>query len=485
MKTNLLTTTSYLDEADILIIPCVKGEQKSVEKFLQSHKNEKWAKTAMDILHHRKSEPKKNLEQYIESKRIILVGLDADYTYIQNANAVRLALHKCIEKDKKWKVVLVTYEGLKDSWVSSYATGLRLANMRIDYYFKERKDNLSELNVFYSTKDQKKAIEDGMQLAGIQEAVCHLVNLPAHEKNPLYMIQWAERRYKNKTISLKVLDHAEIKSLGMGGLYHVGKGSKTPPQMLVLEYRPKTKKKLKHIGLVGKGVTFDTGGISLKDPLNMHLMKCDMGGAAAVLGAIEAAETFNLKADITAVIPFAENAIGPDAYRPGDVITAYNGKSVEVIDTDAEGRLILADALAYITHHYQTDHLIDLATLTGSIIMTFGYRMAGMFCNDDSLIKSLKKSADKTGERLWPMPVFDEYLDEMLSDIADLKNLNSKPGAGAITAAKFLQEFTHNHPSWAHLDVAGVVMTDNDFSKQRSATAFGVLLLKDWIESIA
>ncbi len=484
MKLNLVNTLSTIDQADIIIIPCIKGEYKKLEKFLQGVQYETWADAALEMYTHRKPEPKKITEQFIKRTKIILVGLADDQSYVQQSNGIRSALYKSLEKNKKWKVTLVMYEGMNTNSISACTHGLTLANMRIDYYHKERNDNLSHLSVYCSNKNDLATVEQGEDLAEIQESICHLVNLPSNIKNPRYMVDWARNRFANRNIDITVLDHEDIQRKGMGALYNVGKGSVTPPHVLILEYRPKSKQKLKHIGLVGKGVTFDTGGISLKDPLNMHLMKSDMAGAAAVLGAVDAIEKFNLKVQVTAVIPFAENAIGSEAYRPGDVVTAYNGKSIEVIDTDAEGRLILADALAYITHVYKTDHLIDLATLTGSIIMTFGYRTAGLFSNDEALIKLLRKSGDRTGERLWPLPVWDEYLDEMLSDIADLKNLNTKPGAGAITAAKFLQAFTNDHPSWAHLDVAGVTMTDNDFSKQRSATGYGVLLLKDWIESV-
>lgn len=484
MKLNLTSTLSSIDQADVILIPCIKGEYKKLEKFLNSVNYETWAAAALEMYSHRKPEPKKNVDQHIKRTKIILVGLADDQSFTLQSNSIRSALNKSLEKNKKLNVTLIIYDGMNNLSISSCCHGLRMANLRIDYYHKERNDNLSNLTVYYSNKLNIASIEQGIELATIQESICHLVNLPSNIKNPKYMVEWAQSQFANRNLDVTILDHDDIQRKGMGALYNVGKGSSTPPHLLILEYRPKSRQKLKHIGLVGKGVTFDTGGISLKDPLNMHLMKSDMAGAAAILGAMDAIEKFKLKVQVTAVIPFAENAIGKDAYRPGDVITAYNGKSIEVIDTDAEGRLILADALAYITHVYKTDHLIDLATLTGSIIMTFGYRTAGLFSNDESLVKSLRKSAEKTGERLWPLPIWDEYLEEMFSDIADLKNLNTKPGAGAITAAKFLQAFTNEHPSWAHLDVAGVTMTDNDFSKQRSATGYGVLLLKDWIESV-
>lgn len=483
MNVKITSKSDDIHSKDIIIIPLIKGEMKKLEKLI-NHVDEPWAVAVRDILLHRRPESRKNAIQFAGSQKVIVLGLEDSLSYQQISNQCRSALFNCIEKNKQPHAILVVYDGIKSDTASALANGMRLSNIRIDYYAKERSNTSAHLNVWVQDKKSRSLVEQGIALAEIQEGIGHLVNMPSNEKNPQFIVDWVHENLMSRSITIHAMGIEDLKEKGMGGLVSVGQGSKTPPYLLIIEYRPTSKQKLKHIGLVGKGVTFDTGGISLKDSLNMHLMKSDMGGAAAVLGALQALHLFNIKINATAVIPLAENAIGPEAYRPGDVYKSYSGKSVEVIDTDAEGRLILADALTYIVQEYQTDHLIDLATLTGSIIMTLGYRMAGLFSNDDALAKALRKTGDKTGERLWQLPLSEDYAEEMNSDIADIKNLSTKPGAGAITAAKFLEAFIEKHPSWAHLDIAGVVMTDNEYSKGRSATAFGVLLLKEWIESI-
>jgi leucyl aminopeptidase len=238
------------------------------------------------------------------------------------------------------------------------------------------------------------------------------------------------------------------------------------------------------MGLVGKGVTFDTGGISLKKPANMHYMKSDMGGAAAVMGTVELIARLQLPINVVAFIPVAENSIDANSVRPGDVIDSFSGKSIEIIDTDAEGRLILADALSYIQQHAQPQVLIDLATLTGSVVATLGYEAAGLFTHHEDLANALTESGETVGEKLWRLPLWDSYGELMESDIADIKNLSSKPLAGAITAAKFLEFFVKKDQPWAHLDIAGTAFGDTPFAKTKSATGYGVRLLLDYAKTL-
>jgi leucyl aminopeptidase len=236
---------------------------------------------------------------------------------------------------------------------------------------------------------------------------------------------------------------------------------------------------------VGKGVTFDTGGISIKPSSNMHYMKSDMGGAAAVLGIVELAARLKLPFHLVGAIPATENSVDAKSIRPGDVIGSYNGKTIEVIDTDAEGRLILADGLSYVVRHFQPEVLIDLATLTGSCIRALGTYAGGLFANNDELANSLLQAGEATGERLWRLPLWDEYRKELNSDVADIKNFSGSPAAGAITAAKFLEDFIEKHANWAHLDIAGMAMADSEFSSQKSATGFGIRLLLEFLQKLA
>lgn len=269
--------------------------------------------------------------------------------------------------------------------------------------------------------------------------------------------------------------------MGLHALLSVSAGSKNPPRFIVMEYKHPAASKT--IGLVGKGVTFDTGGVSLKPSTNMHYMKSDMGGAAAVLGTMELVAKLQLPVNVVGVIPSTENSMDGLAIKPGDVIGSYSGKTIEVIDTDAEGRLILADGLTYAHRHFELDTIIDLATLTGSCVATLGYAAAGLFTSNDALAESLYKSGMTTGEKVWRLPIWDDYKDELKSDVADVKNYHGKPIAGAIVAAKFLEVFTNNHPAWAHLDIAGTAFADSEFGSMKSGTAYGVRLLIDWLRN--
>jgi leucyl aminopeptidase len=209
-----------------------------------------------------------------------------------------------------------------------------------------------------------------------------------------------------------------------------------------------------------------------------------MGGAAAVLGTVDLAARLKLPIHICAAVPLTENCVDGLSTLPGEVIGSYAGKTIEVIDTDAEGRLILADALSWLIKNHAPDVVVDLATLTGNSVLALGYLGAVYFANNEALSESLVKAADKSGERLWRFPLWEEYGKEMESDVADIKNLATKPVAGAITAAKFLEYFVQPHPAWAHIDIAGVALTDSEFSSQRSATAYGVLLLTQYLQSL-
>jgi leucyl aminopeptidase len=323
---------------------------------------------------------------------------------------------------------------------------------------------------------------DGVVLGEVLHEVMNLVNTPASHLSPDLLGQWATKHAEEFRYGASVLDKNKLVELGMHALLAVNRGSEHPAHCIITHYRhPEAAKK---IVLVGKGVIFDTGGVSIKAAKNMHYMKSDMAGAAAALGTVEACARLGLKVDVTAIAPTTDNSIDNTSLKPGDVISSYAGKTIEVIDTDAEGRLILADALAYAVKEYKPDVLIDMATLTGSIVASLGPQAAGLFTKDNQLAASLEKAGEVSGERVWRMPMYDEYQDEMQSDIADIKNLSEKPYAGATTAAKFLEYFTGAHPSWAHLDIAGMAFQANGFGKGFCATAYGVRLLVKWMKEM-
>ncbi|GAB3541880.1 leucyl aminopeptidase family protein [Spirosoma fluminis] len=378
--------------------------------------------------------------------------------------------------------------------VESIVVGVRGGAYDLGLYQTEKADG----PVFYSdggrlsihiAPDQKEraeqALKQGEALAQTQREILDLMNAPANYKRPQTLADWAEASGKQHGYDVTIFDKAELEKQGFGALLSVSHGSDVPPVLIIAEYKPEGVSEAPKVGLVGKGVTFDTGGVSIKPSTSMHLMKSDMGGAAAVLGTVEVAAKLKLPVHVIGIVPSTENSTDGRSTKPGDVITSYSGKTIEVIDTDAEGRVILADGLSYMMRHFQPDVLIDLATLTGSVIATLGYHAAGLFTPNDELASQLTAAADRTGERLWRLPVWDAYKEDIKSDVADVKNFHGKPVNGAIAAAKFLEVFTEGHPAWAHLDIAGMAFADTEFGSQKNATGFGIRLLIDYLQKLA
>jgi leucyl aminopeptidase len=337
---------------------------------------------------------------------------------------------------------------------------------------------------------EKKVIEDA---AAIAKAICRardLVHTPANIKTPAWMGKQAELFAKGTTLKVKILAGTELKEFG--GLRAVGGSSPKPgPRMIEISYQPQSKKKsmnaLPHVVLVGKGITFDTGGISLKRPYDtMMAMKSDMAGAAAILGTLTALEHLQPNVRVTALMMMAENAISGTAQRPSDVIKHYGGTTVEVINTDAEGRLVLADGLAYADLNLDPDYLVDIATLTGAATLGLGRQYAAMYTRDAALADQLTKAGEAAGDRVWHMPLVDDYKDALESDIADLNHTADKGkfSAGSVTAALFLENFVGTR-RWVHLDIAGTARSEVDAGENsKGGTGFGVRLLTEWITSL-
>jgi leucyl aminopeptidase len=310
-----------------------------------------------------------------------------------------------------------------------------------------------------------------------------LVNGNADDINPQYLAKYAQdlaKRLPNTKAS--VFDRKRIEKEKMGLLLAVNRGSHRDPAVIIIEYigNPKSKDVT---ALVGKGITYDTGGLNLKPTGSMETMKCDMGGAGAVLGIITAAATIGLKANLIGIIPTTENAIGPASYKPGDVYTSYTGKTVEIGNTDAEGRLVLADALGYTVKNFKPNRIIDFATLTGAIDIALGAEATGMMSNQDELAQAIERAGNETFERVWRLPLFDEYKEQLKSDIADIKNIGGRP-AGAITAAYFLKEFVGDTP-WVHCDIASTAyLGDARRYLPKHATGVGVRLTIQFLENL-
>ena len=290
-----------------------------------------------------------------------------------------------------------------------------------------------------------------------------LVNTPPEDLNPQSFVDKAKDRFGKLHAKIEVMDEKQLQKAGMNCLYAVGKGSAKPPRMLTVTYEGKGANAERHLALVGKGITFDSGGLSLKPSESMMHMKCDMAGGATALAATLAIVRLGLPVKLTCVVPLAENMTGAAAYKLGDVLTAANGRTIEIMNTDAEGRLALADALCHAVDRKVT-HIVDLATLTGACLVALGEPVAGLMTNDQTWCDSVRQVADQTGELVWQLPMFEEYDSQIDSPVADMKNVGGRPG-GAITAAKILEHFVAEKP-WTHIDVAGPAFADKPTPRQ-------------------
>jgi leucyl aminopeptidase len=302
------------------------------------------------------------------------------------------------------------------------------------------------------------AVKRGQILADCQNFARAIGNEPANLLTPMKMAAAARAMCKESGLECEVLEREQMEKLGMGALLGVAQGSAEPPALIVIRYKPAAAKSKDHLGLVGKGVTFDTGGISIKPAEGMEKMKYDMCGGAAMMGAMRAIAQLKPALTVTAFIPCVENMPGSRAQRPGDIVTAMSGKTIEVLNTDAEGRLILADAMAYARKQGVT-HMVDAATLTGAIVVALGHVHVGLFSNDDGMRDRVLKAAKGEGENMWPMPLDEDYKELLKSAFADLGNIGGRWG-GAISAAWFLKEFAEDTP-WVHLDIAGTAWLDD------------------------
>ncbi|WP_243017981.1 MULTISPECIES: leucyl aminopeptidase [Candidatus Cardinium] len=384
--------------------------------------------------------------------------------------------------------VVVDFIGLltDENHLKAFAEGI-LLSAYVDERFKSKKDTTTTyLKKVYllNAKADDQVIQLAQKITTGANLARDLVNAPANYVTPSMLAQTATDIAQRHGLELTILEKEDCQRLGMGAYLSVTQGSSQPPKFIHLSYKPKSinnQSDFKKIALIGKGVTFDSGGLNLKTgSAQIELMKFDMGGAAAMLGAAEAIGAIKPNKEIHFIIAATENMINGSATKPGDVVTASNGKTIEIDNTDAEGRLTLADALVY-AEKLGVDAIVDLATLTGAIMVALGTRIAGLFSTDSKLVNSLMTASPRTGEKIWQMPLEASYLQSMDSIIADMRNTGNKKGGGSITAALFLKQFIQK-TAWAHLDIAGTVWTDKPWSYHNAgATGFGVRLLVDWV----
>ena len=376
-----------------------------------------------------------------------------------------------------------------DNIILNLALGLKLKS----YNFKKYKSNsltnsekitlnLIDFLVSNPSKLKKLYIDYNAIAEGIFFSR-ELLHEPPNVLNPINLASRAKGLSK-LNIKVNVLDEKKMRQLGMGALLGVGMGSSNPSRLVTLEWNGNPSSKKGSLGLVGKGVTFDTGGISIKPSEGMEEMKMDMGGSALVLGVMKTLALRKAKTNVVGVIGLVENMVSSKAQRPSDIVKSMSGKTIEVLNTDAEGRLVLADALWYCQEKFKVKTMINFATLTGAIIVALGDAYAGLFSNSDDLSYKLIKSGRNTDEKVWQLPLGNEY-DELLDcDIADVKNITGTKGAGSITAAQFLKRFVNDEVNWAHLDIAGVAWINKDLPlSKKGGTGFGIRLINDYISN--
>jgi len=406
----------------------------------------------------------------------------------KNVESYRRALGSAIRLAEKHKCTSLALQMPPASWFGVTAeqlgqeatTILHMAAYHFDEYLSEKKQHAYDL-VFVVDEKNKKAFNKGFKEGKIIGAAVNearfWIDMPPEALTPIELASRAKAIAKKHGLKFTEFKEAEIIKKGMGGLAAVSKGSERDCHLVILEYQAK-KKNAPTLGFVGKGITFDSGGLSLKPPQYMETMKEDMSGAAAVLATIDALAQLQPPVNIVAVLPLSENLPSGKATKPGDIIRFYNGKTAEVLNTDAEGRLILADALAYAVKHYDLDALVDVATLTGACAYALGPFFTGMMSQHPSLAKQVQEAADHTGDRVWPLPLDDDYKVAIKSKVADICNIGSNTyKAGSITAGFFLQNFVEDTP-WVHLDIAGTAYNVPDIPYYRpGATGAAVRLL--------
>ena len=430
-------------------------------------------------------------EQFVEDggkvRRLLVLGTGTGTAPADAAEKLGGAAASKLETSgEKAAVIDLSGLGYDADAAARVGLGAALRSWRYDRYRTKLKDNqkptLEEIVVVGADAGAAKRYEQ--RWAPVVEGVSltrELVTEPANIIYPETFVDRVRAAVKGSGLEVEVLDRATMEKLGMGALLGVAQGSIREARLLILKWNGGGKGG-QQVAFVGKGVTFDTGGISIKPAAGMEAMKWDMGGAGAVAGAMKAIALRKAKANIVGICGLVENMPSGSAQRPGDVVTTMSGQTVEVINTDAEGRLVLADAVTYVQRNFKPSIIIDLATLTGAILISLGHEWAGLFSNNDDLAGKLQAAGDESGDKLWRMPLgesFDRLID---SPIADMKNVGPREG-GSITAAQFIQRFVENGIKWAHIDMAGKAWSDKAAATHgKGATGFGVRLLDRYVE---
>ena len=425
------------------------------------------------------------------AQRILLAGLGKKENFTNDT--IRFVSGKIAQKAKELKLreftIIAPPSSIIEpiSSVSQIVEGCKMSLYKFEKYKSKKENTIPNLTILISKSEKiSNAIKNAVV---ISEGVIYtksIANLPPNECTPTTLANFARIIAKKNNMKCNIISKTDLKKRGFGGITAVGQGSKNEPKLIILEHNRGSKNE-KPIVLVGKAVTFDTGGISLKPGEKMDEMKFDKCGGCTVIGIMKAVSELKLPINLVGIIPSVENMPGGEAYRPGDIIKLYNGKTAEILNTDAEGRIILADALSYGEKQYSPKAIIDFATLTGACIIALGTNIAGIVSNNEKLTEKIIESSKRTTEEIWNLPLNDDYMDMIKSDVADMKNIGIGRAAGTITAAAFLRNAIENTP-WVHIDIAGVAWTQIATKEKpynpKGATGFGVRLILDYLQKI-
>ena len=414
-------------------------------------------------------------------QRILLAGIGPD----MEEDTVRFVSGKIAQKAAELGVKEFSIVSPDEASPSRIVEGVSMSLYRFDRFKSKKGDALPECTVVATGKAAHAAKTAGIVSGGV-EFTRNVANMPPNECTPAVLAGLAKKISRKNKIKYAVITKAELKRRGFGGITAVGQGSSNSPRLIIMEYGGGAKGDSPTV-LVGKAVTFDTGGISIKPSEKMDEMKFDKCGGCTVLGILKAASEMKLGVNLVGIVPAVENMPGGDSYRPGDIIRLYSKKTAEIMNTDAEGRLILADALSYGERHYRPRAIIDFATLTGACIVALGNNVAGMVSNDREETARIMDASRRTSEQVWELPLNQDYMDMIKSDVADMKNIGIGRAAGTITAAAFLRNAIEETP-WIHIDIAGVAWTQAGTKEKpynpKGATGFGVRLVMDYLQNL-
>jgi len=477
---------------DMLIIPVFKDQikkkkynlyQKSISTFLKERVKEKEFE----------GKEGESVFTYISEKnlpnKLLLFGMgNLDEYSSKNARELGAILGKLLKLKKCQDISFFLLEEMIETFEPFYQ-GIKFSQYKTDGFKTEElkskdKEELLSLTLITNEKPAllKRKIERAEKISQGMDFIKDLVNSPSNIVDEAYFVKEAKKIAKENRYKIKVLGNKELKKMKWGALLAVNQGSTKQARVIILEYKGGAKKE-EPIVLVGKGVIFDTGGYNLKPTRSIETMHQDMAGAATVLGLFKILKNLGIKKNIVAILPIVENLISADSYRPSDIITAYNGKTIEITNTDAEGRLILADSLSYGTE-YNPKYMISIATLTGAVAVATGNRYSGLMANDDELRGGLEEAGKETDDLAWPLPIHEDYKKKMDSKVADIRNYDMGSGryAGSSKAAAFLEKFV-DEKKWCHIDIGGTAFTDDPKKyEQNGATAAGLRMLVKFLE---